>query len=240
MKRLILLFFIVWSTLLLMADPANPHPHIVFQPDGDSITLIFKGDEYAHWRETKNGLIVMRDTDGFWKYAMVKKGTMVPSSIIARENDSPNACNPSFNQQDVRALIHKNRKKNRARMNGGTKAYDVKVRVAKVPIRKEWVDHKAEACGVKDPIVNLDWMQTALAREKRRGKAFQVELRKSKETGEKVFVFSKKDADGNYVQFDVYNCAGEKIYYYEFINAIIPKRVLSKYKSKRRIYMYNT
>ena len=109
---------------------------------------------------------------------------------------------------------------------------------SKDPIIEEWIDHEVEACGVQDPIVNLDWMETALDTEKGRQREFQVELRKCKETGDMVFVFPKKDADGNYIQFDVYNCAGEKIYSYEFINAIIPDRVISKYDFIQVVYTY--
>lgn len=71
MKRFFILsLFSLLGYFMLIADPANPYPRIVLQPDGDTITLISKGDEYAHWIETSNGMIVVRDTDGFWKYAI--------------------------------------------------------------------------------------------------------------------------------------------------------------------------
>ena len=107
-----------------------------------------------------------------------------------------------------------------------------------LPIVDVWINHEFEACGVKDPILNLDWMATALAAEKARQKEFQVELHKCKETGDIVFVFPKRNNEGNYIQFDVYNCAGDKIYYYEFINAIIPDSILSGYEFIQVIYTY--
>ena len=101
-----------------------------------------------------------------------------------------------------------------------------------------WINHEIEVCGVQDPILNLDWMATTLAKEKSRQSEFQVELRRCKETGDMVFVFPKKDADGNYILFDVYNCAGEKIYYYEFIFATVPESVVSEYELIQVIYTY--
>ena len=126
MKRFFILsLFSLLGYFMLIAGPANPYPQIVLQPDGDSITLISKGDEYAHWRETSNGMIVVRDTDGFWKYAMVQDSIMVPSSIIVRESDNPNARSTSFNQQDVRTLIHQHRVENRLRTAGRMDSYDM-------------------------------------------------------------------------------------------------------------------
>ena len=101
-----------------------------------------------------------------------------------------------------------------------------------------WINHEIEVCGVQDPILNLDWMATALATEKGRQSEFQVELRRCKETGDMVFVFPKNDADGNYILFDVYNCAGEKIYSYEFVGAIVPDSVVSEYEFIQVIYTY--
>ena len=107
-----------------------------------------------------------------------------------------------------------------------------------LPMINVWINHEIDACGVQDPILNLDWMATTLATEKSRQSEFQVELRKCKETGDMVFVFPKKDADDNYIQFDVYNCVGEKIYSYEFIGAIVPDRVISKYDFIQVVYTY--
>lgn len=107
-----------------------------------------------------------------------------------------------------------------------------------LPMINVWINHEIEACGVQDPILNLDWMATTLAKEKSRQSEFQVELRKCKETGNMVFVFPKKDADGNYILFDVYNCAGEKIYSYEFIFATVPESVVSEYEFIQVIYTY--
>ena len=148
MKRFFILsLFSLLAYYMLIADPANPYPQIVLQPDGDSITLISKGDEYAHWRETSNGMIVVRDTDGFWKYAMVQDSIMVPSSIIVRESesDNPNARSTSFNQQDVRTLIHQHRIKNRARLNATTNVYDMDDSITAYYVRNNLIPQRRSA-----------------------------------------------------------------------------------------------
>ena len=146
MKRFFILsLFSLLGYFVLIAGPANPYPQIVLQPDGDSITLISKGDEYAHWRETSNGMIVVRDTDGFWKYAMVQDSIMVPSSIIVRESDNPNARSTSFNQQDVRTLIHQHRIKNRARLNATTNVYDMDDSITAYYVRNNLIPQRRSA-----------------------------------------------------------------------------------------------
>ena len=52
----------IWNTLLLimttcvcMANPADPTPHQVKQPDGTSVTLRMHGDEYLNYVTTTDG-----------------------------------------------------------------------------------------------------------------------------------------------------------------------------------------
>ena len=62
-------------TLLLrvntaMAVPATPNGIDVAQPDGQTIRITMKGDEFFSWTETNEGYATVKDPkDGFWKYA---------------------------------------------------------------------------------------------------------------------------------------------------------------------------
>jgi M6 family metalloprotease-like protein len=54
---------VVWSI------NASPHPFTVAQPDGTTVELIMKGDEYYHWMETTDGYSVIRAENGVYHYA---------------------------------------------------------------------------------------------------------------------------------------------------------------------------
>lgn len=49
--------------------PANPNPVEVKQPDGKTFQARLRGDEYFSWTETTDGYAVLKDADGYWKYA---------------------------------------------------------------------------------------------------------------------------------------------------------------------------
>lgn len=52
-----------------MAIPANPAPGLVQQPDGTSITVQLRGDEFRNFLTTPDGYTVMQDATGVWRYA---------------------------------------------------------------------------------------------------------------------------------------------------------------------------
>ncbi len=63
---------------------ASPDPVLVKQPDGSSITLFLKGDEYFHWNEDETGFPVMRSADGrSWVYAIEQLGQLAPTGVMA-------------------------------------------------------------------------------------------------------------------------------------------------------------
>lgn len=59
----------LWPFHSARAVPANPEPVEVVQPDGTKFKMRIRGDEYFSWHETADGYAVVKDTDGFWKYA---------------------------------------------------------------------------------------------------------------------------------------------------------------------------
>lgn len=62
---------------------ACPDPAVVTQPDGSSITLLLHGDEWFSFNTTPDGYTVIRDNDGYYKYARLEDGILVPSKVIA-------------------------------------------------------------------------------------------------------------------------------------------------------------
>src|SRR4030043_891380 len=51
--------------------PAKPDPFTYVQPGGIEITIYPKGDERVSWFETRDKFTIIKDDDGFYKYAVL-------------------------------------------------------------------------------------------------------------------------------------------------------------------------
>lgn len=82
-KKLIpLLLFALTGMQEAHAVPAWPGIISTIQPDGTTVELRLRGDEYVHWGETPDGYTLLRDGDGWWTFAMLcSDGNLVPSSL---------------------------------------------------------------------------------------------------------------------------------------------------------------
>ncbi len=70
----------------LFALPARSIPETVTQPDGTVVTVRVVGDEFYHYQMTADGIPVVRDADGFYRYAeLTPDGTVVAGQVIARD-----------------------------------------------------------------------------------------------------------------------------------------------------------
>lgn len=70
----------------LFALPARSIPETVTQPDGTVVTVRVVGDEFYHYQMTADGIPVVRDADGFYRYAeLAPDGTVVAGQVIARD-----------------------------------------------------------------------------------------------------------------------------------------------------------
>lgn len=49
--------------------PAYPYPVSIKQPDGTSLTVILKGDEFHHYYTTEDGYLIAKDENGVFNYA---------------------------------------------------------------------------------------------------------------------------------------------------------------------------
>lgn len=67
----------------IKAIPAYPFPVVVTQPDGSSITLCQYGDEFMNYITTNDGYTVVKDK-GFYVYAQIQDGLMIPTGYRAR------------------------------------------------------------------------------------------------------------------------------------------------------------
>jgi len=71
--------------LVARAIPADPTPAQVTQPDGTTLTVTLHGDEFFHITTTVDGYTVMKNAAGYFTYARLDGGMLVPGDRIARD-----------------------------------------------------------------------------------------------------------------------------------------------------------
>ena len=86
MKNILLtLLLFVGYCLTSSAVPADPTPIRVKQPDGTTLTVRLRGDEFFHFHETLDGVPLARNAKGGFCYAKMNDGRLVASDILAHE-----------------------------------------------------------------------------------------------------------------------------------------------------------
>jgi M6 family metalloprotease-like protein len=85
MKRIVLLLAITLWGIASQAVPADPTPVKVTQPDGTTLTLKLHGDEFFHFTTTLDGYTVLKNKAGYYTYARLDAGQLVPGERIARD-----------------------------------------------------------------------------------------------------------------------------------------------------------
>ena len=83
--RRVLFFLLGLSCIMAKAVPADPTPIQVTQPDGTKLTVVLHGDEFIHYNTTVDGYTIVKNGAGFYTYATVDGGRLVPSDRIARD-----------------------------------------------------------------------------------------------------------------------------------------------------------
>ena len=97
MKRLHLFIIVLWLHIAsLMAIPAHPGTAQVLQPDGTSITLRLCGDEWQHYATTVDGYTVVQNQQGYYVYATLQDGQLVPTTQVAHDADQRTAAEQAW------------------------------------------------------------------------------------------------------------------------------------------------
>jgi M6 family metalloprotease-like protein len=94
----------------LYAVPANPEPADLEQPDGNSVKVHIRGDEFFSWHEDTEGYVIKRDPkDKFWKYTRPGKDSLafeiIPDAVVGRV--SPAQRNLKKRELPDRSLLRK-------------------------------------------------------------------------------------------------------------------------------------
>ena len=87
MRNLSFLLLALITAIMANAEPANPTPVNVTQPDGSTLQLVLVGDEFYHFNTTIDGYTII-NIDGTWEYAVMKGDQLCPSGILAHNPDS--------------------------------------------------------------------------------------------------------------------------------------------------------
>ena len=97
MKRVFLLLTVIaLNVCCVMAIPAHKAAVKVQQPDGTNITIRLHGDEWRSFNTTDDGYSVVQDSRGYYVYADLKDGILVPTAQIAHDLAERSASEQAF------------------------------------------------------------------------------------------------------------------------------------------------
>ena len=87
MNKLYLSIAIVLASICTaMAVPAKKDMVRMQQPDGSYVTICLHGDEYLNFNTTDDGYSVVKDSRGYYVYASLESGRLVPTTQVAHES----------------------------------------------------------------------------------------------------------------------------------------------------------
>lgn len=90
MKKLALLLLAMSFALVASAEPANPMPNTVTQPNGEKLQLKLVGDEFYHFNTTIDGYTIV-NVKGTWEYATKSGEQLISSGVMAHDPDARSA-----------------------------------------------------------------------------------------------------------------------------------------------------
>lgn len=85
MRKIILTLILLSCFCMTKAIPADPTPIRVTQPDGSIVTIQLHGDEWLHFTTTADGYTVVKDERGYYVYAQLQDGKLLPTNVIAHD-----------------------------------------------------------------------------------------------------------------------------------------------------------
>jgi M6 family metalloprotease-like protein len=88
-KTFVLVLVVLCATVQqIFAVPAYPYPVSYQLPDGTEITIQPRGDEWVNWVESADGFTILRNSDGFWEYAVMNENGDLKLSGIRVQNEA--------------------------------------------------------------------------------------------------------------------------------------------------------
>ena len=68
-------------TSTLLADLAPRDSFMITQPDGTTLWLHERGDEFYHWEESTDGFVLVQNAQGVMEYARIENNQLVASRV---------------------------------------------------------------------------------------------------------------------------------------------------------------
>ncbi|MDR1543199.1 MAG: M6 family metalloprotease domain-containing protein [Prevotellaceae bacterium] len=86
MNKFNLLFISLFISVLAYATPAKPTLVKVLQPDGNELFIRLNGDENFHYTTTEDGILIKKNTQNFYEYAIINQnGKISLTGITAKQ-----------------------------------------------------------------------------------------------------------------------------------------------------------
>ena len=90
MKKIgIILFLCIIVCNYIFAGPAYPGPYLIIQPNGDSIYVYLRGDEYGSFYTDLKGNVVDKNEEGYWVYVKMKRGKWFLTNQVVSKTSTP-------------------------------------------------------------------------------------------------------------------------------------------------------
>lgn len=96
MKQALLFLGIMMVGFAAHGVMAHPGIATVVQPDNSRIDVRLLGDEFFSYETTVDMYTIVKDTDGFYKYATATEGKLTPSAMIAHNEDDRSKAEKRF------------------------------------------------------------------------------------------------------------------------------------------------
>ena len=91
MKKILILTSLLFIHLTIFSIPAKKGFRKFIQPNGEQISVQLKGDEFYHYYETSDGIILKRDSAGYLRYAVMQDNELIAGKYIAKEPTERNS-----------------------------------------------------------------------------------------------------------------------------------------------------
>ena len=118
MKKISLLLMALIVAITASAEPANPTPITIEQPDGTKLQLKLVGDEFYHFNTTIDGYTLI-NVNGKWEYAMKTGNSLSSTGILAHDPSARSAQEQQILASTTKYLVDEQRTNNakKARAN---------------------------------------------------------------------------------------------------------------------------
>lgn len=115
-KYLFTLLMCLATSISVYAIPAYPYPVKLTMPDGSTLTIVGHGDEFRHYATTADGYTIVRGEDMFYHYAAIENGELVPTAMVAHDEEVRTFAERNFLAEREKYLMPSNETKRIARL----------------------------------------------------------------------------------------------------------------------------